>query len=62
MRRADREVKDEKRIDEIIRACDCCRLGFIDGDSVYIVPLNFGLPKKMVSECSIFIVRGKAKR
>jgi len=46
MRRADREVKDEKRIDEIIRACDCCRLGFIDGDSVYIVPLNFGFAKE----------------
>lgn len=46
MRRADREVKDEERIDEIIRACDCCRLGFIDGDSAYIVPLNFGFTKE----------------
>ncbi len=42
MRRADREVKDGERINEIINACDCCRLGFIDGDSTYIVPLNFG--------------------
>lgn len=42
MRNAKREVKDEKYIDEIILACDCCRLGMIDGDEVYIVPLNFG--------------------
>ena len=42
MRNAKREVKDEKYIDEIIMNCDCCRLGLIDGDEVYIVPLNFG--------------------
>ncbi|MPM08596.1 hypothetical protein SDC9_54910 [bioreactor metagenome] len=42
MRRSDREIADAGKIDEIIRACDCCRLGFVDGDSAYIVPLNFG--------------------
>lgn len=44
MRRKDREILDEIKIDEIIRACDCCRLGFYDkeNDEVYIVPLNFG--------------------
>jgi nitroimidazol reductase NimA-like FMN-containing flavoprotein (pyridoxamine 5'-phosphate oxidase superfamily) len=42
MRRSDRKVEDSARIDEIIRMCDCCRLGMVDGDSVYIVPLNFG--------------------
>jgi len=42
MRRSDREVVDSGKINEIVRACDCCRLGFIDGDSAYIVPLNFG--------------------
>lgn len=42
MRREDREVLDEKRIDEVIDAADCCRLGFFDGKEVYIVPLNFG--------------------
>ncbi|WP_018962808.1 pyridoxamine 5'-phosphate oxidase family protein [Coprothermobacter platensis] len=42
MRRIDREVTDPARIDEIIRICDCCRLGMVDKDSVYIVPLNFG--------------------
>ena len=44
MRRKDREVLDETKIDGFIRACDCCRIGFYDkkNDEVYIVPLNFG--------------------
>lgn len=48
MRRKDREVLDESKIDEFIRNCDCCRLGFYDkeNDEVYIVPLNFGYSNK----------------
>ena len=42
MRRTDREVKNIQKVEEIIQACDCCRLGLIDGDKPYIVPLNFG--------------------
>ena len=42
MRRSDREVTDLQKIKEIIRACDCCRLGLCDAGKVYIVPLNFG--------------------
>ena len=44
MRRKDREVLEEAKIDEFIRNCDCCRIGFYDkeNDEVYIVPLNFG--------------------
>lgn len=42
MRRKDREVTDQKKIDEIIRACRCCRLAFCDQGRAYIVPLNFG--------------------
>ena len=30
MRRKDREVLDETKIDGFIRACDCCRIGFYD--------------------------------
>ena len=30
MRRKDREVTDEARIDEIISRCNCCRIGFND--------------------------------
>jgi len=42
MRRKDREVTDESKIDGIILACDCLRLGFCDGKSAYVVPMNFG--------------------
>ena len=44
MRRKDREVLDEVKIDEFIKNCDCCRIGFYDKENneVYIVPLNFG--------------------
>ena len=44
MRRKDREVLEEGKVDEFIRTCDCCRIGFYDkeNDEVYIVPLNFG--------------------
>ena len=46
MRRKDREVTDDYQIDTIITSCNCCRLGFYDQDSVYIVPLSFGYEKK----------------
>lgn len=42
MRRKDREITDVNLINEIIQACDCCRLGMKDGDGIYVVPLNFG--------------------
>lgn len=45
MRRRDREITDNEKIKEIIKACDCCRLGFNDNGKVYIVPLNFGFTK-----------------
>lgn len=46
MRRKDREITDEAKIDEIISRCHCCRLGFNDSGEVYIVPLNFGFVKR----------------
>ena len=44
MRRKDREVLDETKINEFIRNCDCCRIGYYakENNEVYIVPLNFG--------------------
>ena len=42
MRRKDREVTDIAKIKEIMRNCNACRVGFADGDKVYIVPLSFG--------------------
>jgi len=42
MRRKDREITDRQKMEEVILSCDCCRLGLVDGNSAYIVPLNFG--------------------
>lgn len=42
MRRTDREITDLNKIIKIIENNQCCRLGFIDQGSVYIVPLNYG--------------------
>lgn len=43
MRRKDREIKDFDEMIEIIKKCDVCRIAMNDGDTPYIVPLNFGL-------------------
>lgn len=42
MRRHDREVTSESAKLDILQSCDCCRIGLRDGESVYIVPVNFG--------------------
>jgi hypothetical protein len=42
MRRKDREVTDPRRIDGIIGACDCIRLGIATNGAPYVVPMNFG--------------------
>lgn len=42
MRRRDREIIELSKMLEIMEKCDCCRVGFVDGNEAYIVPLNFG--------------------
>lgn len=42
MRRKDREVTDFSKMIAILKSCDCCRLGLVDGNEAYIVPMNFG--------------------
>ncbi len=42
MRRRDREVTDYNKMIAIVAECDCCRLGLVDENGAYIVPLNFG--------------------
>ena len=42
MRRKDREITDFSKTISIIDACDCCRLGLVDINEAYIVPMNFG--------------------
>lgn len=54
MRRKDREITGNEKINEIISNCHCCRLGFYDGGEVYIVPLNFGYTEKDSSRTFYF--------
>lgn len=42
MRRANREVKDLKTLEEILKASTVCRLAMQDGEGLYIVPMNYG--------------------
>lgn len=56
MRRKDREVTDSIEIENIIKSCNCCRLGFYDDGEIYIVPLNFGYEIK--NEQYIFYFHG----
>ncbi|MGN0486344.1 MAG: pyridoxamine 5'-phosphate oxidase family protein [Acutalibacteraceae bacterium] len=46
MRRTDREITDIHKIEEILKQCVCCRIGFCDQGEIYIVPLNFGFEKR----------------
>lgn len=43
MRRKDREISDKSDINSIIKKSTVCRLGMVNGDTPYIVPLCFGL-------------------
>ena len=40
MRRKDREVTDFSKMIDILKSCDCCRLGLVDGNEAYIVSMN----------------------
>ena len=42
MRRNDKEIKDRKDIDDIIRRCRVCHLAMCDDGQPYVVPLSFG--------------------
>lgn len=42
MRRTDREVTDTEEIQQIFDDCKVCRIGLMDEDGPYIVPMNYG--------------------
>lgn len=46
MRKKEREIRDPAEISRIIEAMDSIRIGFFDGEEVYIVPLSFGYEEK----------------
>ncbi|MFH2133424.1 MAG: pyridoxamine 5'-phosphate oxidase family protein [bacterium] len=42
MRRKEKEITGKKAIEDVINSCLVCRLAINDGDTPYLVPLNFG--------------------
>lgn len=46
MRKSDKEIKKQAEIEEVIQKAVVCRLGLVDGDEPYIVPMNFGYQDK----------------
>ncbi len=41
MRRKDKEITDQKIIREILESSEICRLGLVDNNEAYIIPVNF---------------------
>ncbi len=54
MRRKDREIKELSEITEVIRNCDICRLGLVDGEYAYILPLNFGMEQDEEGKVTLY--------
>jgi len=46
MRRSEKEIIDPEIIKSVFENADICRIGLIDGDMAYIVPMNFGYENK----------------
>ncbi|MCW3785024.1 pyridoxamine 5'-phosphate oxidase family protein [Plebeiibacterium sediminum] len=42
------EHLDNERIEKIIRKCDVCFVGVIDGDVPYVLPMNFGFKDNVI--------------
>jgi nitroimidazol reductase NimA-like FMN-containing flavoprotein (pyridoxamine 5'-phosphate oxidase superfamily) len=43
MRRAEKEIKENQEIAAIMQKADICRIALVDGDSPYIIPVNFAI-------------------
>lgn len=54
MRRKDREIKEHNEIVKVIRNCDICRLGLVDGEYAYILPLNFGMEQDEEGKVTLY--------
>jgi len=48
MRKKDKEITDIKEIERIIKKATCCRIGLVDGDEPYVVPVCFGYERKVL--------------
>ncbi len=45
MRKKEKEITDPTEIEQIIKQTRVCRLGFVDGNEPYVVPVCFGYEK-----------------
>lgn len=61
MRKANRAITDFDEIKALIDSCDTIRLGFVDGDEAYIVPLSFGFEAEN-GEFTFYVHGAKAGR
>lgn len=48
LRRKDKEIIDSGEIEEVIKKAIVCRLGLVDRDEAYIVPVNFGYERNAI--------------
>jgi len=42
MRKKEKEITDINEIEKIIKKAVCCRIGLVDGEEPYVVPVSFG--------------------
>jgi len=48
VRRKEKEITDIAKIEDIISRAEVCRIGLVDGDEPYIVPLSFGYERNAI--------------
>ncbi len=48
MRRKDKEITNQSDLEDILQKAQVCRLGLLDGDLPYIIPVYFGYHKKHI--------------
>ena len=42
LRKKEKEITDRKELEEILQKAEICRIALVDGDTPYIVPVNYG--------------------
>ncbi len=48
MRLKEREITDKKTLESILKKSRICRIGMVDGDKPYVIPMNFGYKNTML--------------
>ena len=61
MRRNDREITDNSKIEAFIQKEDIIRVAFYDKGDIFIVPVNYGFRKEKDSYVFFFTVQKQAE-